>query len=340
MTLEEVNKIRELLLEHDFRELKPSEDFEVISEEYLTAKQIARKLEVKLDQKTMNEALSAFGFKQWVEGSSVPSNPENSAFIIKSIESEEGDSKDYYIQPVWELSVVEELDSLMNESAEFRKQKEEVIKKNKKIKNAKLQFFSKDSDFVAISMKKTGFNLKKDFIVSIGFAVVKDGEVIQTGEMLVDDDLDQEKTDRYLEIDDIYEKSSYNFIKIKLPTMPDCNYANKFVSRRNVLKIIYKLVRNQDIVWHSAELNAPFLQQLFRNESDIPLRHCYDEIISSENCIREAFEWLEPKESDRLFDISNRHEIKRREKGALADALLIANITLYLRDKISKFQKK
>ena len=61
MTLEEVNKLRELLLEHDFRELKPSEDYEVISEEYLTAKQIARQLDVKLDQQTMNEALSTFG---------------------------------------------------------------------------------------------------------------------------------------------------------------------------------------------------------------------------------------------------------------------------------------
>jgi DNA polymerase III epsilon subunit-like protein len=340
MTLEEVNKIRELLLEHDFRELKPSEDFEVISEDYLTAKQMARKLEVKLDQQTMNEALSAFGFKQWIEGASVPSNPDNSAFIIKSIENDEGDSKDYYIQPVWDLSAIGDLNDLMNESVEFRKQKEEVIRKNKKIKNSKLQFFTKESNFVAISMKKTGFNIKKDFVVSIGFAVVEDGAVVKTGEMLVDDDLDQEKTDRYLEVDEIYEKSSFNFIKIKLPTMPDCSYANKFVSRRNVLRLLYKLIRNQDVVWHNAENNAPFLQKLFENEGDIPLRHCYNEIISNECCVREAFEWLEPKESDKLFDISQRHEIKRREKGALADALLIANITLYLRKKISKFQKR
>lgn len=340
MTLEEVNKLRELLLEHDFRELKPSEDYEVISEEYLTAKQIARQLDVKLDQQTMNEALSTFGFKQWIEGASVPSNPDNSAFIIKAIENDEGDSKDYYIQPVWDFSVISDLNDLMNESVEFRKQREEVIRKNKKIKNSKLQFFTKKSNFIALSMKKTGFNIKKDFIVSIGFAVVEDGAVVKTGEMLVDDDIDQEKTDRYLEIDEIYEKSSFNFIKIKLPTMPDCSYANKFVSRRNVLRLVYKLIRNKDVVWHNAEQNAPFLQKLFQNEGDIPLRHCYNDIIADECCIREAFEWLEPKESDKLFDLSNRHEIKRREKGALADAMLIANIALYLRKKISKFQQR
>lgn len=340
MKLEEVEKLRDLLLEHDFRELKPSEDFEVINENYLTAKQIARKLEVKLDQKTMNEALAAFGFKQWIEGAALPNDPENSAFIIKSIENDEGDSKDYYIQPVWEVSVVDVINTLMNESKEFREQKEEVIRKNKKIKNAKLQFFSKNTNFVALSMKKTGFNINKDFIVSIGFAVVENGSVVKTGEMLVDDDLDKEKTDRYLEVDDIYEKSSYNFIKIKLPTMKDCSYANKFVSRRNVLRLLYKLIRNKDVVWHNAELNAPFLQKLFENEGNIPMKHCYNNIIANECCIREAFEWLEPKESDRLFDISNRHEIKRREKGALADALLIANITLYLREKVGKFKRE
>jgi DNA polymerase III epsilon subunit-like protein len=339
MTLDEVNKIRELLLEHDFRELKPSEDFEVISEDYLTAKEIARKLDIKLDMQSMNEALTGFGYKQWVEGASVPSNPDNSAFIIKSIENEEDDVKEYYIQPVWQNSVVSELDDFIASNEDFRKQKVEVIRKNKKIKNQKLKFFSSNADFVALYVKKTGFHIKKDFIVSIGFAVVEDNQVVKTGEMLVNDDLDEEKTERYLHVDDIYEKSPFNFIKIKLPTMENCSYSSKFVSRRNVLRLVYKLIRNKDVVWHNADNSAPFLQKLFENEGNIPLRHCYNEIIGEEVCLREAFEWLEPKESDRLFDISNRHSVKRREKGALADALLIANISLYLRKKLDTFKK-
>ena len=87
-------------------------------------------------------------------------------------------------------------------------------------------------------------------------------------------------------------------------------------------------------------MNAPFLQKLFEKEGDIPSRHCYYEIINEEGCIREAFEWLEPKESDKLFDLANRHGIQRREKGALADALLIANISLYLRAQIKGFKNK
>lgn len=340
MTLEEVTAIRDLLIENDFKELKPAEDMELISENYLTTKEIARKLNVKLDTKTTNEALTAFGYKQYLEGTSVPTNPENSAFMIKAIENEDTGEKDYYIQNVWENSIVEELNECMEQNEEFKKQKEEVIKRNKKIKNEKLRFFSRDSSFVALSIKKTGFSLKKDFIISLGFAIVTNNKIIKTGEILIDDDIDIEKEERYLKVDEIYEKSPFNFLKIKLPTMDDCTYKEKFIKRRDALKLIYKLIKNKDVIWHNADGNAPFLQKLFEKEGDIPSRHCYYEIINEEGCIREAFEWLEPKESDKLFDLANRHGIQRREKGALADALLIANISLYLRTQIKDFKNK
>ena len=179
MTLEEVTAIRDLLVENNFKELKPAEDMELISENYLTTKEIARKLNVKLDTKTTNEALTAFGYKQYLEGTSVPTNPENSAFMIKAIENEDTGEKDYYIQNVWENSIVEELNECMEQNEEFKKQKEEVIKRNKKIKNEKLRFFSRDSSFVALSIKKTGFSLKKDFIISLGFAIVTNNKIIK-----------------------------------------------------------------------------------------------------------------------------------------------------------------
>jgi hypothetical protein len=340
MTLEEVTAIRDLLLENDFKELKPSEDMEIISENYLTTKEIARKLDVKLDAKTTSEALTAFGYKQYMEGTSVPTNPENSAFMIKAIENEDTEEKEYYIQNIWLKEIIEELNECMNQSEEFKKQKQDVIKRNKKIKNEKLRYFSRNSGFVAISLKKTGFSLKKDFIVSIGFAIVENNKIIKTGEILIDDEIDEEKVDRYLKIDEIYEKSPYNFLKIKLPTMEDCTYKDKFIKRRDALKLVYKLIKNKDVIWHNADMHAPFLQKLFEKEGNIPSRHCYYEIINEEGCIREAFEWLEPKESDKLFNLANRHGIQRREKGALADALLIANISLYLRNEIKGFKDR
>lgn len=340
MTLEEVTAIRDLLLEHDFKELKPAEDMEIISENYLATKEIARKLDVKLDTKTTNEALTAFGYKQYMEGTSVPTNPENSAFIIKAIENEDTGEKDYYIQNVWEKAVVEELNEYMNSNEEFKKQKQNVIKRNKKVKNEKLKYFSRDNSFVALSLKKTGFSLKKDFIISIGFAIVTNNKIIKTGEILIDDDIDKKKEERYTKVDEIYEKSAFDYLKIKVPTMEDCTYKDKFIKRRDALKLIYKLVKNKDVIWHNADMNAPFLQKLFEKEGNIPSRHCYYEIINEEGCIREAFEWLEPKESDKLFDLANRHGIQRREKGALADALLVANIALYLRGQIKDFKNR
>ena len=340
MTLEEVTAIRDLLLEHDFKELKPAEDMEIISENYLSTKEIARKLDVKLDTKTTNEALTAFGYKQYMEGTSVPTNPENSAFMIKAIENEDTGEKDFYIQNVWEKSIVEELNEYMNANAEFKKQKEDVIKRNKKIKNEKLKYFSRDSSFVALSLKKTGFSLKKDFIISIGFAIVTNNKIIKTGEILIDDDIDKKKEERYTKVDEIYEKSAFDYLKIKIPTMEECTYKEKFIKRRDALKLIYKLIKNKDVIWHNADMNAPFLQKLFEKEGNIPSRHCYYEIINEEGCIREAFEWLEPKESDKLFDLANRHGIQRREKGALADALLVANIALYLRGQIKDFKNR
>lgn len=341
MRLEEIQELRNFLLENDFKELKPSEDSEVINEEYVSNKDISRKLEVKLDTKTVNDALTTFCFRTYYNGAYIPTNQDNSAFIIKAVEDEETDEKNFYIQPVWKKEIIKELDDLMNQSEQFIALKNEILERNKKIKNEKLKAFARDVDFVALAIKKTGFNLNKDFIISIGYAVVEDNKIIKHGQLLVNDDIDEEKTLRYTAVDEIYGKSAFDFIRITLPTMPDCRYKDKFYTRLNALKLLQKIINNKHVIWHGANEKAPFLERLFeREEEEIPENKRYNSLISSESCVKEAFEWLEPKESDSLFDIGVRCGIQRREKGALSDAILTADIAIYLRNKIKMFKDR
>ena len=130
MTLEEAQKVADLLKENNFKEISLAENPEEL-ENYLPAGEIARKLVVRLDGEAISKVLTELGYKTFVEKVGVPTNPENSAFTLKSTEDEETGVKKFYIQPLWHFTVIDQINEVIKQSAQFQPVKEEYEEKNK-----------------------------------------------------------------------------------------------------------------------------------------------------------------------------------------------------------------
>lgn len=100
MLLEDANKIIEMLKENEFNVIDLSENAESL-DDYYTASEFARRIDIRLPIEIMSEALKSLGYKIYFEKVGLPSNPENSAVVLKYSEDDITGVKDYYIQCLW-----------------------------------------------------------------------------------------------------------------------------------------------------------------------------------------------------------------------------------------------
>lgn len=329
MKLEDSKKILEMLKEADFNILDLSEGFDEL-ENYFTASEMARRLDVRLDSETMTKALTELGYKTYYEKVGLPSNPENSAVVLKYMEDELTGEKDYYIQCLWDRSVLPVINDKIMGNTYFEEQKKE-IEKNNNIKRLELLNSFKDlNTYLVMSVKKTGFNLKKDFIIYISYLLFdkKENKIIGSNYILVDDDIDDEKINRYTFKNEVTDMSPFDYIKLPLPSMDDFNSHGNFKSRLDALREIYKISKGRNIIFANMQEEL-FINELFNKEEDISDEHSFSSIKSRSFYFQELMDWLESKESFKMKDIYGRYGINsnkgdgfKRESMMLNDAII------------------
>lgn len=306
MKLDEAQKIADLLKENNFKEVSMAENPEEL-ENYLPAGEIARKLIVRLDGEAISKVLTELGYKTFVEKVGVPTNPENSAFALKSTEDEETGVKKFYIQPLWHYTVVEQINETVRQSQQFQPVKEEFEEKNKQTIEEKIKTFSQIDDYVAVVVKKTGFNINKDFTVFVSYAVIENNNLVDNQMFFINDDIRPEKIEHYTTKDPLTDTAPFDFIKINLPSMDGCKNPEDFRDRRDVLRHMYKVLRGRNVVFYFKD-ESRFLKRMF-DEEGIPAEHHYSNIIKADYGIRELIDWMEPKASLKIRKVYDRYQI-------------------------------
>jgi hypothetical protein len=328
MKLEEVMKIKEMLSEAFFKEINPSENPEEL-DNYYTASEIARRIDIRLDNKTMNEAMVSLGYKTFVEKAGVPTNPDNSAFVMKMFEDDEKNEKNYYIQVLWKKEELANINKLIMENPHFDEHKAKLVIENKKTVKTKLEEFTGLYDYVVLSVKKTGFSLNKDFVVYISYSICKkETGIVSSGYILLDDDIDEAKTERYLDENEFTGMAPYDYIGISVPTMDDCQYRDLFLPRVEALRSLYPIVKGKNVIFYNKS-DENFIKRLFENEG-IAYEHTYENIINGEShSFKDLIDWLEPKESFKLKDVFTRYKImKNKSLGFQQDATMLNEVII------------
>jgi hypothetical protein len=327
--LEESKKILEMLKEADFNILDLSECMDEL-DNYFTASEMARRLDVRLDIETMTKALTELGYKTYYEKIGLPSNPENSAVVLKYIEDEKTGEKDYYIQCLWDKEVLPAINEKIMNNVYFEPQKQEIESNNNIKREELLSNFNKLDTYLVMSVKKTGFNLKKDFIIYISYILFdkKENTIVNSGYILVDDEIDEEKIERYTSKNEITDMSPFDYISLPLPSMDDFNPHGEFKSRLDSLREIYKVSKGKDIIFANIQEEL-FINELFNKEEDISDEFRFSSIKGRTFYFQELVDWLESKESFKIKDIykrygvlSNKGDGFKRESMMLNEAII------------------
>lgn len=304
MNWNEIAEVRDTLRENNFREIILTDNPQDL-ENYYTAAEIARKLHVRLEPDDMNKALLELGYKNFINKIGVPVNQENSAFVVKSFTDEETGVKKYYIQVVWHFSVVDEINKIMAANPNFQNVKPQIEEKNHQKINEINEKFSKIGDFIAVTVKKTGFNINKDFVVYVSYTIIENNKMTENNVLFIDDNVTPERVAYYLEKDELTDACPYDYMKVDLPHM---NPKEHFMDRKDALRILYSKLNGRTVLFYDKE-ESRFLKKMFE-EAEIPADFHYDNIIKQDFSLKELVDWNEPKLSLKLKKVYERHSVE------------------------------
>lgn len=329
----EIEDMIEVLKENNFKELNYNENPEDF-EHYLTAAEIAKKIDIRLTSEIINEALLSLGYKTFHNKIGLPANPDNSAFCMKMFEDEETLEKKYYIQCLWHESEVKNINEQIMSNEQFNEKKNDLINDNNKKINSILRAFKSIDDYITVSVKKTGFNPKQDFVIFISYSIYeKSNGLVNSGYIFIDDDLDDIKIDRYLKKNEISDMSPYDFIKIDLPLMDSYSNNLNFIDRKNSLRFLYKIFKDRNVIFYDQNEEV-FIREMFKKEN-IPDYHNHRSSAKKILFFKDYIDWIEPKESMKLKKVYKRHDISIVSNSGFArEALMLNHLVDKLTNKI------
>ena len=216
----------------------------------------------------------------------------------------------------------------------FEPKKIEIEAENNAKRDELLNDFRSLDEYVVMSVKKTGFNVKKDFIIYVSYVIYSKSQnsILSSGYIFVDDDIDDEKIDRYTEKNELTDMSPFDYIKIPLPTMDDSNFDSLFLDRLEALRQIYKIAQKRNIVFYS-EQEERFINALFEKE-DIPEEYLFRNVKRRSFYFKELVDWIESKESFKLRDIYTRYKIvENKGEGFKKDSMMLNYALIKFLDK-------
>ena len=303
MNLNDVLKIKEMLKDNNFKELDFNENPEDF-ENYYPSSEIARRLDYRLLGEEMSQVLSDLGYKTFVEKTGVPSNPENSAFAVKFITDDETLERKYYIQPLWDNSVIEQINETMEKNPEFLEKIPSIVERNKKEMKEKIKKFKIVGDFVSVVVKKTGFNEEKDFVIYVSLAKYVNGELTDNLVLPLNDGIDDEKLTYYYEQEPLTEMAPFNYIRVNIKELMENGV---LLDRKEALRRIFKIINGQNLVYFNIE-ESRFLKKMFKDEN-IPEQYSYENIILGDYDVKSVIDWIDQKKSLKIRDVYKRYDI-------------------------------
>lgn len=330
---ENVNeKIINLLKENDFLEI--NQDNIEKKDNYYTSNEISRLLEVRLDHKSTDQLLLACGLKTYIEKKGVPANPEKTAFIVRYREKEISDEDDSYVEnddivyepyivPLYHKSVIGDMNEFLINNEQFSSIKKEIIENNYKEKVKVVDYFKKNTNnYVYVDVVTSGYSLKNDFVIMVSFIEVENSEIINKEYLMIDDDIDTKKSNRYYFVNEKTGMSPYDYIKIDLPYTENNQY--KFVSRINALRYIYKKTVNKNACFYN-ESAFNFIQKMF--ESEDLIKNSTPNIVKNIVYLNDYLDWNEEKQSIKPKDLFEKYGIiKNKNNGLLAKAMAMVEL--------------
>lgn len=320
-----LNEMRLLLESNMFEEV--SDDNIDRLDNFYTPFQIKLRLKVPLDNAEYNMALQFLGLRGYYEGHTIPTNPDNAAFIIK--ESDDGEK---YIQTLIRKSMLEEIENFIEEDENFNEYMKEKCKSD-------FNAFNSEKDFIVFAMQTSGPSENFSHILTYAASEIKENtKTSRNIQVFINNNLTEKEIESYITPYKEGVKSSYEYSRIAVPGMNDCNDHSLFTESRESLRTLYKVCNNKNIITDDIIRNKNFLLKLIEKNHLSP-EYNIDVISKNYISLRRVCKYLF-NEYYSLYDLAKELNYRGLLKyGAMGETEVLSDLTLLLKQNMSTIIK-
>ncbi len=322
----DIEEMRLLLVDNMFEEL--SEDSVDRLESFYTPFQVKLRLKVPLENAEYNMALQCLGLRAYYEGHTIPMNPDNTAFIIK--ESDDGEK---YIQTLINKSMLDEIESFIEEDENFNNHMVQLCKKD-------FDAFMSSEDLVSFSVLTSGPSELFSHILTYGSSQSKKSiKTERTYHIYVNNNLTEAETLSYVTPYKEGVKSSYEYTGIAVPSMPECLNASFFTSSLDSLRTYYKICSGKNVISDDTIKVKNFMAKLIE-KNRLPEEYGIESISNNYISLRRVSKYLFG-EYHSLFDLSRLlNHGTFLINSSVGESELLISISKVLKEKIPEIIKK
>ena len=321
-----IEEVISLLKKNGFEELFEEDEDKL--EYYYTPFQTRLKLKIPVDIPEFNMALQSLGIRCYYKGHTIPYDPYNAAFIIK----ENSDGKKY-IQPLMKRSLMNELESFIEDNETFN---EYMRSRCKKDANALL----KNTDFRTLSLLTSGPS--ENFSHILTFSCIEIEKLIKTGRssnVYVNNELTEKEIEEYTTPYKEGVKSAYEKYHIAVPGMKECKDINLFYDLKNSSREYYKICNKKNIIVDDPIKTKNFIAKLLE-KTNLSQEYRIDEISKNYISTRRISKYIY-NEYLPLKELCEKLKYKKTMKfSSIGEATILADIIPLLRLELIKFEKE
>lgn len=316
-----------LLLESNMFEEITEDNIERL-ENFYTPFQIKLRIKAPLDNAEYNMALQYLGLRGFYEGHTIPTNPDNAAFMIK--ENPEGEK---YIQTLIRKSMLDEIESFIEEDENFNQYMKEKCKED-------FELLKNENDFISFALMTSGPSENFSHILTYGAAEVKNNiRTNRKSHIYIDNRLTEKEIEDYITPYTEGVKSSYERCGIALPGMNECTDPDKFTDAVSALRLYYKMCNGKNVITDDIIKIKNFMAKNLERHN-IPLEYSIEIIAKNYISLRRISKYLFD-EYYSLYDLSKKLKYgKLLQFGSLGEAEIISDLVILIKNNLDQILKE
>lgn len=319
----------------EMRLLLESNMFEEITEDnierldnFYTPFQIKLRLKVPLDNAEYNMALQFLGLRGFYEGHTIPTNPDNAAFTIK--ENSEGDK---YIQTLIRKSMLEEIESFIEEDENFNQYMKEKCKED-------FDAFNQEKDFITFAVMTSGPSENFSHILTYAASEIKNNiKTDRQAHIYVNNHLSEKEIEDYITPYKEGVKSSYERSGIAVPGMNECENPNTFTDSMASLRLYYKMCNKKNVITDDLIKVKNFVLKLVEKNNlqpDYSIEHISKNYISLRRVSKYLFD-----EYYSMYELAQHLKYRKMlQYGSIGETEILIDLTLLLKNNMNQILKE
>lgn len=322
----DIDEMRLLLISNMFEEVT-DENLDRLDYFY-TPFQIKLKIKAPLYNNEYNMALQFLGLRSFYEGHTIPTNPDTTAFIIK-----ENNDGERYIQTLIRKSMLDEIENFIAEDENFNQYMKEKCYNDFKA-------FTEEKDFFTLGITTSGPSENFSHLLAFSACQIKDNKNYNKKSMyLINNNFSEKDIEEYTTPFADGMKSAFQKTRIAVPGMKECLNESDFISQISVLRKIYAITKDSNLIIDDITKTRNFIGKLLKNNN---LQDDFNIDLISANCIsiRRLSKYLF-NEYFSMYELAKHLKFRNINKfGSLGEAEILVDLFLILKNQMEQILKE